>query len=147
MTRWLIALALVGCSSNNGEKEALQLADDLTRDALTKIEAAMASGRPVDGVFQCVVTAGNEIMMTAGGEYAVRATKLQNLCDRDVPLAAIAKSVEAAEAARAKSPADKMLTACFVNDMKIALKSLKKRDDAKALLERFAIVCPDEKIE
>ena len=33
MRAWIVALALVGCSSSNGEKEALKLANDLATDA------------------------------------------------------------------------------------------------------------------
>ncbi len=144
--RWLLTLALVACSSSNGEKEALKLANDLATDAVANIEASMAAGKPVDGIFDCVANAMNETLMKAGGSYAALATKLTKLCDHDVPLAAIAKSVEEAEAARAKSPNDKMLTECVVNDVKFALPSLKNRDAAKDLLARYAVACPDEKL-
>jgi len=147
MRGYLLALALLGCSSSNGEKEALKLANDLATDAVAKIDVAMAAGRPVDGIFQCVAAAMNDTLLEAGGAYADLATKLAKLCDHDVPLAAIAKSVEAAEAAHAKKPNDKMLTECVVNDVTIALSSLKNRDDAKPLLARYAIACPGEKLD
>lgn len=146
MRALVIATAvLVGCSSSNGEKEALKLANDLATDAVAKIDVAMKAGRPIDGVFDCVAAAMTDTLVKAGGAYAELATKLTRLCDHDVPLAAIAKSVAETEAARAKSPNDKMLTACVVNDIGLALKSLKNRDEAAPLLARYAVACPDEK--
>jgi hypothetical protein len=147
MTRiWVLSLVLMGCSSD-GEKEALKLANDLATEGVAKIEAAFKAGRPVDGIFECVANAMNETLMKAGGAYAELATKLGRLCDHDVPLAAIAKSVEEIEAARAKKPADTMLTECMVNDVSFAMKSLKNRDEAKPLLARYAIACPGEKLD
>lgn len=141
-----LALAILGCSSN-GEKEALKLANDLATEAVAKIDVAMKAGRPVDGVFECIATAANKTLMQAGGAYAELATKLAKLCDHDVPLAAIAKSVEATEAARAKSPNETMIPECIVNDVTFALGSLKNRDAAKELLARYAIACPDSKLD
>ncbi len=164
MRAWIVALALVGCSSSNGEKEALKLANDLATDAVAKIDVAMKAGRPVDGIFDCVAAAMTETLVKAGGAYAELGTKLTRLCDHDVPLAAITKSVAEVEAARAKSPNhksderrtrssaegdakvdDKMLTACVVNDIGFALKALKTPEEAKPLLARYAVACPDEK--
>jgi hypothetical protein len=145
-----LALALVaGCKQSDGREEALKLANDLGTDALAKINAAMAAGKPTDAIFDCAAVLGDELRK-GGGAYVELADKLEKLCDHDVPLAVIEKSVQTVEAARAKAPDDKMLTACMVDgqmDIGLALKSLKNRDDAKALLARFAVACPDEKLE
>jgi hypothetical protein len=143
----VIAITAFGCNSDNGEKAALKLSNDLATDAVAKIRVSIVGDRPVDGIFDCVAMAGAETLTKAGGAYAELAKTLTQLCDHDVPLAAIKKSVEKAEAAHAKNPADKMLTECVVNDVGIALKSLKNRDDAKDLLARYAIACPGERLE
>lgn len=144
--RAILLIALVACSSSNGEKEALKLANDLANDAVARIAVSLKSDRPVDGMFDCAITSMNETLTKAGGTYAELATKLQRLCDHDVPLATIKHSVEKAEAAHAKDPKDTMLTECVVNDIPLALPALKNRDEAKELLARYVIVCPNEKL-
>jgi hypothetical protein len=122
---------------------ALDLAERGARDAMPKIEAAMAAGTPSRAFFDCVWAAGAPDLIAAGGARGELGTKIDRLCSHDVPLAAIEKDVKAAEAEHAAAPKDPMPTTCVVNDVTIALKQLKNHDDAKTLLARLVAVCPD----
>lgn len=152
MRTFLLAVVmLVGCGKGGKAEEAddpaVEYVAKSATDDIPKIKAAIASPKPVDGMFKCAQMA-NIADLKKSAKHKALAAELEQLCTHDLQVAMIKVGVEAAEAARKAKPDETVLSECYNGEIETARKELieyGKPDAAKDLLARFAAACPTSK--